>query len=122
MPFLSLSQLHLVHWNSLKYRNYKEAVTGENGVAVIGVFLKVILLGRPPTPGEAGESPTLERGVGSPSRLLPSPTGLSRLCRAVGGPARGTAEVGASLAGNKAQGKLCGFRSAQPEKHVGLGE
>uniref|UniRef100_A0A452TRD5 Carbonic anhydrase n=1 Tax=Ursus maritimus TaxID=29073 RepID=A0A452TRD5_URSMA len=37
------AELHLVHWNSVKYRSYKEALTGENGVAVIGVFLKVIL-------------------------------------------------------------------------------
>lgn len=35
-------QLHLVHWNAVKYPNYKEAVMGENGLAVIGVFLKVI--------------------------------------------------------------------------------
>ncbi|XP_011925672.1 PREDICTED: carbonic anhydrase 5A, mitochondrial isoform X1 [Cercocebus atys] len=34
-------QLHLVHWNSVKYQNYKEAVMGENGLAVIGVFLKL---------------------------------------------------------------------------------
>ncbi|XP_063469113.1 carbonic anhydrase 5A, mitochondrial isoform X6 [Symphalangus syndactylus] len=34
-------QLHLVHWNSVKYQNYKEAVLGENGLAVIGVFLKL---------------------------------------------------------------------------------
>lgn len=34
-------QLHLVHWNAVKYPNYKEAVMGENGLAVIGVFLKV---------------------------------------------------------------------------------
>ncbi|XP_019490242.1 PREDICTED: carbonic anhydrase 5A, mitochondrial [Hipposideros armiger] len=34
-------QLHLVHWNSVKYRNYKDAVLGENGLAVIGVFLKL---------------------------------------------------------------------------------
>uniref|UniRef100_A0A8C0JU38 Carbonic anhydrase 5A n=1 Tax=Canis lupus dingo TaxID=286419 RepID=A0A8C0JU38_CANLU len=32
--------LHLVHWNSVKYQNYKEAIMGENGVAVIGVFLQ----------------------------------------------------------------------------------
>lgn len=37
----SVFQLHLVHWNAVKYRNYKEAVMGENGLAVIGVFLKV---------------------------------------------------------------------------------
>uniref|UniRef100_A0A452TR94 Carbonic anhydrase n=1 Tax=Ursus maritimus TaxID=29073 RepID=A0A452TR94_URSMA len=35
------AELHLVHWNSVKYRSYKEALTGENGVAVIGVFLKL---------------------------------------------------------------------------------
>ncbi|XP_025716176.2 carbonic anhydrase 5A, mitochondrial [Callorhinus ursinus] len=35
------AELHLVHWNSVRYRNYKEAVMGENGVAVIGVFLKL---------------------------------------------------------------------------------
>ncbi|XP_062966162.1 carbonic anhydrase 5A, mitochondrial [Cynocephalus volans] len=35
------AELHLVHWNSVKYPNYKEAVVGENGLAVIGVFLKV---------------------------------------------------------------------------------
>ncbi|XP_035138052.3 carbonic anhydrase 5A, mitochondrial isoform X3 [Callithrix jacchus] len=34
------AELHLVHWNSVKYQNYKEAVMGENGLAVIGVFLK----------------------------------------------------------------------------------
>uniref|UniRef100_A0A8C0QV68 Carbonic anhydrase n=1 Tax=Canis lupus dingo TaxID=286419 RepID=A0A8C0QV68_CANLU len=38
------AELHLVHWNSVKYQNYKEAIMGENGVAVIGVFLQVILL------------------------------------------------------------------------------
>ncbi|KAM8775498.1 carbonic anhydrase 5A, mitochondrial isoform 1-T1 [Rhynchonycteris naso] len=35
------AELHLVHWNSVKYQNYKEAVMGENGLAVIGVFLKL---------------------------------------------------------------------------------
>ncbi|XP_019659135.1 carbonic anhydrase 5A, mitochondrial isoform X4 [Ailuropoda melanoleuca] len=35
------AELHLVHWNSVKYRSYKEALTGENGMAVIGVFLKL---------------------------------------------------------------------------------
>ncbi|XP_004459964.2 carbonic anhydrase 5A, mitochondrial isoform X2 [Dasypus novemcinctus] len=34
------AELHLVHWNSVKYPNYQEAVMGENGLAVIGVFLK----------------------------------------------------------------------------------
>ncbi|XP_020845120.1 carbonic anhydrase 5A, mitochondrial [Phascolarctos cinereus] len=35
------AELHLVHWNSAKYQNYKEAVMGESGLAVIGVFLKL---------------------------------------------------------------------------------
>ncbi|EDL11669.1 carbonic anhydrase 5a, mitochondrial [Mus musculus] len=35
------SELHLVHWNSTKYENYKKASVGENGLAVIGVFLKL---------------------------------------------------------------------------------
>ncbi|XP_075851975.1 carbonic anhydrase 5A, mitochondrial isoform X2 [Microcebus murinus] len=35
------AELHLVHWNSVKYRSYQEAITGENGLAVIGVFLKL---------------------------------------------------------------------------------
>ncbi|XP_032180862.1 carbonic anhydrase 5A, mitochondrial isoform X4 [Mustela erminea] len=35
------AELHLVHWNSVKYRNYTDAVVGENGVAVIGVFVKL---------------------------------------------------------------------------------
>uniref|UniRef100_A0A6I8NPJ4 Carbonic anhydrase n=1 Tax=Ornithorhynchus anatinus TaxID=9258 RepID=A0A6I8NPJ4_ORNAN len=35
------AELHLVHWNSVQYRSYEEAVMGENGLAVIGVFLKL---------------------------------------------------------------------------------
>lgn len=35
------AELHLVHWNSARYPDYKEAVLGENGLAVLGVFLKV---------------------------------------------------------------------------------
>uniref|UniRef100_A0A8C5YBP4 Carbonic anhydrase n=1 Tax=Microcebus murinus TaxID=30608 RepID=A0A8C5YBP4_MICMU len=35
------AELHLVHWNSVKYQSYQDAVTGENGLAVIGVFLKL---------------------------------------------------------------------------------
>lgn len=34
-------QLHLVHWNSDKYSLFEEAVMEDNGLAVIGVFLKV---------------------------------------------------------------------------------
>ncbi|GAA6071949.1 carbonic anhydrase 5A, mitochondrial isoform X1, partial [Tachysurus ichikawai] len=33
--------LHLVHWNADKYTLFEEAVMEENGLAVIGVFLKV---------------------------------------------------------------------------------
>ncbi|XP_021025799.1 carbonic anhydrase 5A, mitochondrial [Mus caroli] len=35
------AELHLVHWNSTKYENYKKASVGETGLAVIGVFLKL---------------------------------------------------------------------------------
>lgn len=35
------AELHLVHWNSTKYANYKEASVGKNGLAVIGVFLQL---------------------------------------------------------------------------------
>ncbi|XP_054309297.1 carbonic anhydrase 5A, mitochondrial isoform X2 [Pongo pygmaeus] len=42
------AELHLVHWNSVKYQNYKEAVVGENGLAVIGVFLKDARAAMPP--------------------------------------------------------------------------
>ncbi|XP_045295913.1 carbonic anhydrase 5A, mitochondrial isoform X3 [Leopardus geoffroyi] len=34
-------KLHLVHWNAAKYRSYKEAVLGDSGLAVIGVFLQL---------------------------------------------------------------------------------
>ncbi|XP_058252676.1 carbonic anhydrase 5A, mitochondrial isoform X3 [Hemibagrus wyckioides] len=35
------AELHLVHWNADKYALFEEAVMEENGLAVIGVFLKV---------------------------------------------------------------------------------
>lgn len=34
-------QLHLVHWNADKYSLFEEAVMEDNGLAVIGIFLKV---------------------------------------------------------------------------------
>lgn len=37
----------------MKYENYKEAAVGENGLAVIGVFLKVTSAGRD-SPAENG--------------------------------------------------------------------
>ena len=33
-------QLHLVHWNS-KYNSYATALKHPDGIAVVGVFLKV---------------------------------------------------------------------------------
>lgn len=38
---LYAAELHIVHWNSDKYSLFEEAVMEENGLAVIGVFLKV---------------------------------------------------------------------------------
>lgn len=35
------SQLHLVHWNTTKYRTFAEAAKAPDGLAVLGVFLKV---------------------------------------------------------------------------------
>ncbi|XP_061450499.1 carbonic anhydrase 5A, mitochondrial isoform X2 [Rhineura floridana] len=35
------AELHLVHWNSCKYDSFEEALMEENGLAVIGVFLKL---------------------------------------------------------------------------------
>ncbi|XP_030060430.1 carbonic anhydrase 5A, mitochondrial isoform X2 [Microcaecilia unicolor] len=35
------AELHLVHWNSDLYKCFEEAIMEENGLAVIGVFLKL---------------------------------------------------------------------------------
>ncbi|XP_019360963.1 PREDICTED: carbonic anhydrase 5A, mitochondrial [Gavialis gangeticus] len=35
------AELHLVHWNAVKYESFEEAVMEGNGLAVIGVFLKL---------------------------------------------------------------------------------
>uniref|UniRef100_A0A8C6YJ92 Carbonic anhydrase n=1 Tax=Naja naja TaxID=35670 RepID=A0A8C6YJ92_NAJNA len=35
------AELHLVHWNCCKFGSFEEALMDENGLAVIGVFLKV---------------------------------------------------------------------------------
>ncbi|XP_072926276.1 carbonic anhydrase 5A, mitochondrial isoform X1 [Hemitrygon akajei] len=35
------AELHLVHWNPVKYKNCDEAILSEGGLAVIGVFLKL---------------------------------------------------------------------------------
>lgn len=36
-------QLHLVHWNT-KYANFGEAASQPDGLAVVGVFLKVNII------------------------------------------------------------------------------
>lgn len=36
-----LFQLHLVHWNTTKYKTFAEAAKASDGLAVLGVFLKV---------------------------------------------------------------------------------
>ncbi|XP_019521915.1 PREDICTED: carbonic anhydrase 5B, mitochondrial isoform X2 [Hipposideros armiger] len=38
------AELHLVHWNSVKFENFEDAALEENGLAVIGVFLKDTLV------------------------------------------------------------------------------
>ena len=41
VPFVSsISQLHLVHWNT-KYPSFGDAASKSDGLAVVGVFLKV---------------------------------------------------------------------------------
>ncbi|KAJ6657201.1 hypothetical protein lerEdw1_002790 [Lerista edwardsae] len=35
------AELHLVHWNCCKYASFEEALMEDNGLAVIGVFLKL---------------------------------------------------------------------------------
>lgn len=40
------SQLHLVHWNCEKYDSFSDAAAQPDGLAVLGVFLKVWHRGR----------------------------------------------------------------------------
>ncbi|XP_023596449.1 carbonic anhydrase 5B, mitochondrial isoform X2 [Trichechus manatus latirostris] len=35
------AELHLVHWNAVKFESFEDATLMENGLAVIGVFLKL---------------------------------------------------------------------------------
>ncbi|XP_069595506.1 carbonic anhydrase 5A, mitochondrial [Ranitomeya imitator] len=35
------AELHLVHWNCTRYRTFEEAIMEDNGLAVIGIFLKL---------------------------------------------------------------------------------
>uniref|UniRef100_A0A8C8Z700 Alpha-carbonic anhydrase domain-containing protein n=1 Tax=Prolemur simus TaxID=1328070 RepID=A0A8C8Z700_PROSS len=41
LKILQINQLHLVHWNAVKFESFEDAALEENGLAVIGVFLKV---------------------------------------------------------------------------------
>ncbi|XP_063516677.1 LOW QUALITY PROTEIN: putative inactive carbonic anhydrase 5B-like protein [Pongo pygmaeus] len=41
LKILQINQLHLVHWNAVKFENFEDAALEENGLAVIGVFLKI---------------------------------------------------------------------------------
>jgi len=34
-------QLHLVHWNAIKYKSFGEAAAAPDGLAVLGIFLEV---------------------------------------------------------------------------------
>uniref|UniRef100_A0A8C1K9N8 Carbonic anhydrase n=1 Tax=Cyprinus carpio TaxID=7962 RepID=A0A8C1K9N8_CYPCA len=38
------SELHLVHWNAIKYKSFGEAAAAPDGLAVLGIFLEVTLL------------------------------------------------------------------------------
>ncbi|XP_064429866.1 carbonic anhydrase 5B, mitochondrial isoform X2 [Mirounga angustirostris] len=38
------AELHLVHWNAVKFENFEDAALEEHGLAVIGVFLKDTLV------------------------------------------------------------------------------
>ncbi len=37
-------ELHLVHWNKSKYKSFQEAAGHSDGLAVLGVFLKVCFI------------------------------------------------------------------------------
>ncbi|TRZ04093.1 hypothetical protein DNTS_029856 [Danionella cerebrum] len=39
-----LSELHLVHWNAIKYKSFGEAAAAPDGLAVLGIFLEVSLI------------------------------------------------------------------------------
>ncbi|XP_032612512.1 carbonic anhydrase 5B, mitochondrial [Hylobates moloch] len=41
LKILQINQLHLVHWNAVRFENFEDAALEENGLAVIGVFLKL---------------------------------------------------------------------------------
>jgi len=35
------TQVHLIHWNEDLYDNYEEAAKREDGIVILGVFVKV---------------------------------------------------------------------------------
>lgn len=80
-------QLHLVHWNT-KYEDFGKAVQQPDGLAVLGVFLKVS--GRPPAPAVA---PT---GSGTLTRRARGPN-LPRACGRLGSGGRAGAGRGGLL-------------------------
>lgn len=42
LPTNLFFQLHLVHWNAVKYETFGEAAAAPDGLAVVGIFLEVI--------------------------------------------------------------------------------
>ncbi|XP_013791704.2 carbonic anhydrase 7-like, partial [Limulus polyphemus] len=40
LVYNSLIQIHLVHWNSDKYKSFEEAASNGDGLAVLGIFLQ----------------------------------------------------------------------------------
>nr|XP_031292493.1 carbonic anhydrase 5A, mitochondrial isoform X1 [Camelus dromedarius] len=72
------AELHLVHWNAVRYPNYQEAVTGEDGLAVLGVFLQLGARHQAlqelvrVLPGIKHKDARVAVGPFQPSRLLPT--------------------------------------------------
>ncbi|XP_010966488.1 carbonic anhydrase 5A, mitochondrial isoform X4 [Camelus bactrianus] len=72
------AELHLVHWNAVRYPNYQEAVTGEDGLAVLGVFLQLGARHQAlqelvrVLPGIKHKDARVAVGPFQPSRLLPA--------------------------------------------------
>ncbi|CAK6973357.1 NEDD8-activating enzyme E1 regulatory subunit [Scomber scombrus] len=46
------SELHLVHWNAVKYKSFGEAAAAPDGLAVLGIFLETMGEPWPRNPGE----------------------------------------------------------------------
>lgn len=41
VELLCIPQLHLVHWNAVKYTTFGEAAAAPDGLCVLGIFLQV---------------------------------------------------------------------------------